>query len=238
MNEAQTPHNSPETSPAYEAYKDEQVPQVLMKQTNWEELNFYRKSVVVYHLTVEFCRRFLPRYGDRTVDQMVQAARSGKQNFVEGLADGVTSTEMQMKLLNVGRSSIQELREDFSDYLQSHGKTVWQRGHERFQPMVDFCRPHNALEDYSPYFQRWDDETMANTGLTLCHMIDTMLNHFMKGKETEFVKYGGIKERMYRARTGYRQGQDKHIAALEQENRQLKAEIERLRHLLEEKERL
>lgn len=220
----------------YDAYKDQQVPQVLLKQTNWEELNFYRKSDVVYQLTVAFCRRFLPRYGDRTVDQMVQAARSGKQNFVEGLADGVTSTEMQLKLLNVGRSSIHELREDFRDYLLSHSLQIWQRGHDRFQPMVDFCRRRNDLAEYSLYFDRWDDETMANTGLTLCHMIDAMLNHFLKGKEAEFVKYGGIKERMHRIRTGYRQGQDERLAYLERENQELKAEIQRLRHLLAERQ--
>lgn len=226
---------STDTQQTYEAYKDQQVPQVLIKQTNWEELNFYRKSDVVYQLTTAFCRRFLPRYGDRTVDQMVQAARSGKQNFVEGLADGVTSTEMQMNLLNVGRSSIQELREDYRDYLLSHAMTPWQKGHARFEAMLDFCRIHNNLSDYKPFFDRWDAETMANTGITLCHMIDTMLNHFLKGKEIEFVKLGGIKERMYRARTGYRQGQDERLAALEKENQQLKAEIQRLHQLLEER---
>lgn len=217
----------------YGAYKNKKLPGVLLKQTNWENLNFYRKSDVVYQLTVAFCQRFLPKYGDRTVDQMVQAARSGKQNFVEGLSDGVTSTEMQLKLLNVGRASIQELREDFKDYLLGHGLSVWQNGHNRFQGMIDFCKTRNQLEDYSPYFSRWDAETMANTGLTLCHMIDTMLNHFMMAKEVEFVKYGGIKERMHRVRTGYRQGQDEHLRQLEAENQQLKAKIDQLQNEIE-----
>lgn len=82
---------------------------VLKQQTNWRDLWFYKKAVVLYQLTYVFTRRFLPAYGDRTVDQMVQAARSGKQNIVEGTADGVTSTEMELKLLNVARASIQEL---------------------------------------------------------------------------------------------------------------------------------
>ena len=76
---------------------------ILKNQTKWEDLFYYRKCVVLYQMTVVFCRRFLPKHGDRTVDQMVQAARSGKQNIVEGLADGVTSTEMELKLLNVSR---------------------------------------------------------------------------------------------------------------------------------------
>ena len=85
---------------------------ILLLQTKWEELYFYRKADVIYQLTVSFCRRFLPKFGDRTVDQMVQAARSGKQNIVEGFADGVTSTEMELKLLNVARASLRELREE------------------------------------------------------------------------------------------------------------------------------
>ena len=93
---------------------------VLRPQTNWENLYFYQKAVVLYQMTVVFCRRFLPKYGDRTVDQMVQAARSGKQNIVEGFADGVTSTEMELKLLNVARASIKELKEDYLDYLAAH----------------------------------------------------------------------------------------------------------------------
>ena len=92
---------------------------ILRTQTKWENLFFYKKTVVLYQLTVVFCKRFLPKYGDRTVDQMVQAARSGKQNIVEGLADGVTSTEMTIKLLNVARASLAELREDYLDYLRA-----------------------------------------------------------------------------------------------------------------------
>ena len=90
---------------------------ILRKQVNWNNLWFYRKALTVFQLTTVFTKRFLPLHGDRTVDQMVQAARSGKQNIVEGSANGVTSSEMEIKLLNVARASIQELQEDFSDYL-------------------------------------------------------------------------------------------------------------------------
>lgn len=76
---------------------------VLTRQTNWDVLFFYQKSDVIYQLTFAFCNKFIHLYKDRTRDQMIQAARSCKQNIVEGLADGVTSTEMQLKLLNVAR---------------------------------------------------------------------------------------------------------------------------------------
>ena len=84
--------------------------QFTRKQINWNNLFFYQKAVVLDQLTFRFCARFLPKFGDRTVDQMVQAARSGKQNIVEGLADDVTSSELAIKLLNVARASLKGVR--------------------------------------------------------------------------------------------------------------------------------
>ena len=199
----------------------EKLPSALHSQTNWDNLRFYQKSEVLYQLTFIFCQRFLPAYGDRTVDQMVQAARSGKQNIVEGLADGVTSTEMQLKLLNVARASIQELREDYRDFLLSRSLSLWTAG-ARYDKMLAFCRFHNKTADYEPYFSKWTSEEMANVGLTLCHMTDAMMNKFLKKLDEEFVTKGGIKERMYAARTGYRQGIDNRLKALEAENERLK----------------
>ena len=77
---------------------------VLNQQVNWENMYFYQKADVIYQLSFAFCERFIHLYKDRTRDQVIQAARSCKQNIVEGLADGVTSTEMQLKLINVARA--------------------------------------------------------------------------------------------------------------------------------------
>lgn len=98
---------------------------VLKKAVVWKDLYFYRKSDTLFQLTVEFCHRFLPAYGDRTVDQMIQAARSGKQNIVEGSEDGQTSSEMEIKLLNIARGSLQELRADYNDYLNTRHLSSW-----------------------------------------------------------------------------------------------------------------
>ena len=114
---------------------------------------FYQKADVLYQMTVIFCKRFLPPYGDRTVDQMVQAARSGKQNIVEGAADGVASMEMEIKMLNVARGSIKELREDYRDYLKVHSLKIWEAQHERYDRMLRFCRIHNRVEEYAPLFE-------------------------------------------------------------------------------------
>ena len=118
---------------------------VLRRQPQWKTLYFYQKSEVLYLLTFTFVKRYL-RSGDRTIDQMVQAARSGKQNIVEGSADGVTSMEMEIKLMNVARSSIKELREDYEDYLKARHLPIWGTEHPRYDKLVKFCRSHLLLK--------------------------------------------------------------------------------------------
>lgn len=210
----------------------DKVPSVLKQQANWDALFFYQKSDVIYQLTFAFCDRFIHLYKDRTRDQVIQAARSCKQNVVEGLADGVTSTEMQLKLLNVARASLKETREDFEDYIKSRHLLFYRKGEDRYEKMLSYCRYHNKLEDYEPFFSKWSDEEMCNCAITLCHMVDKMLMSFLAKLDREFVTEGGIKERMYKARTGYRQKQDERLKQLEEENPRL------IKQILEQKEQL
>lgn len=212
-----------------------QIESVLKTQANWKNLWFYQKTVVLYQMTYVFTKRFLPAYGDRTVDQMVQAARSGKQNIVEGSADGVTSTELELRLLNVARASIQELLEDYEDYIISHKLVKWTKEHPRFNGLLTFCRNHNLLTDYEPYFNKWTDEEMCNIGISLCRMVDRMLMTYQKKKENEFIKEGGIKERMTAARFKYRNQQSQaleaanyEITVLEKEKSELQEAISKL----------
>ena len=200
----------------------------LRKQAHWENLWFYQKTVTLYDMTVVFCRRFLPAHGDRTVDQMVQAARSGKQNIVEGSADGVTSTEMEAKLLNVARASIKELKEDYLDYLRSHKLTLWDVSHPRYAAMQHFCQKHNKIEDYEPFFDRWTDEEMANAAVTLSCMVDTMMQTYQKKKEKEFVTEGGIKERMTAARLDFRSDKKEELEAAHRKIDTLRARLQQL----------
>ncbi|MBO4821520.1 MAG: four helix bundle suffix domain-containing protein [Prevotella sp.] len=202
---------------------------VLKKPVEWQKLYFYRKSDAIYQLTVEFCRRYLPPYGDRTVDQMIQAARSGKQNIVEGSEDGQTSSEMEIKLLNVARSSLQELSSDYHDYLNNHHLTLWATDSPRLLRLRQFCHSHNDYSDYSPFVDKMTDEEMANMAITLCHQTNKMMCAYLQWLERRFVEDGGIKERMHAARTGYRKAQDNHLQALEAENQQLKAENQQLK---------
>lgn len=203
---------------------------VLCDVVDWHHLHLYQKSDVLYQLTFIFCQRFLPKYGDRTVDQMVQAARSGKQNIVEGSEDGMTSTEMEIKLLNVARSSFQELREDYQDYLNSRNLRQWDFHHCRYNGMLAYCREHNLFADYKPYAMRWTAEEFCNVALTLCHITDKMMCSYLKWLEKNFVQKGGIKERMYAARTGYRQQQDELLSKYKQENEALKRKCSAYEH--------
>ena len=206
---------------------------VLRPQTNWQNLYFYQKTVVLYQMTVVFCRRFLPKFGDRTVDQMIQAARSGKQNIVEGFADGVTSTEMELKLLNVARASLKELKEDYLDYLAAHKCALWDKTHPRYDALLNFCRARNRVEDYEPLFEKWSDEEFANCANTLCHMVDRMMATHLEKKADDFKENGGIRERMTAVRLGRRQSQNEEIAALKAENARLKAEVASLERELD-----
>lgn len=195
---------------------------IFKPTANWHNLHLYQKSDVLVQLTGVFCRRFLPPYGDRTVDQMVQAARSGKQNIVEGSEDGKTSTEMELKLLNVARASIGELREDYEDYLKGHSLPLWDNKYPRFDGMLSFCREHNDFADYEKLAEKMSAEEFCNMAITVCRMTDKMLVSYLEHLEQRFVTEGGIKERMHSARTGYRQELDAKFAALEEENRRLK----------------
>lgn len=222
--------------------ENNELPRVLQNEVPVGNLYFYQKTEVAYVLTFHFVKRFLPAKGDRTVDQMLQAARSGKQNIIEGLADGITSTEMQLKLLNIARSSLKELRADYEDYLQTRHLTVWNTQHPRYDEMLQFCRNHNLVADYEPFFSKWNDEELCNIALTLLHMTDRMMKTYLTALDKQFVTQGGIKERMYAARTGYRKGQEEELKRLREENKHLRQQVpileQQIEHLLNEKRHL
>lgn len=231
------------------------TPSILRKPTVYTELHFYRKSDVLVQLTKAFCARFLPKFGDRTVDQMIQAARSIKQNISEGLTDGQTSFEVEMKLLGIAKGSNQELLEDYQDYLKAYhlsnwGDTIQTRqsrisressntrdtsgaAHPRYNRLLAYCRVHNALEDYEPYFQEWTDEEMANTAICLCHMVDKAMSTFIATRDKEFVTEGGIRERMTAARLDARGTQKQIIKQQEDEITSLRAQVASLQRELQ-----
>ena len=117
---------------------------IFGKVANYKELHVYQKAEVLVLLTDVFCKRFLPLYGDRRVDQMNMAARCGKQNIVEGCEEGLTSSQMEVNLVNVGRASFHELREDYEDYLKRNCLPVWDVNHPRIRTSPRNVLPKNS----------------------------------------------------------------------------------------------
>lgn len=159
---------------------------------------------------------------------MVQAARSGKQNIAEGSAASATSTETELKLINVARASLQELLVDYTDYLRVHALEQWAMDSEKARQARQVCSRHNDTAYYRTAIAERSAETIANIAITLIHQEDVLLRKLLQRLEDDFVRQGGIKERMYAARTGYRQEQDTRLAALEAENKQLREKNTRL----------
>lgn len=205
---------------------------VLRKAVVYTNLRFYQRSDVLYQLTQVFCQKYLPKYGDRTVDQMVQSARSVKQNIAEGSSDGQTSTEVEIRLLGISRGSNLELLEDFHDYLKRKGIGEWFGKNPRFEPLHQFCKNHSKYEDYQALLPKMSDEELANMGICLCHQIDSALTKYIEKKDREFTTEGGIKERMTAARLEQRESQKEIIARQAQEIESLRKEVKRLKALL------
>ena len=170
---------------------------------HYQELLSYKKSAIVYSATVKFCERFIS-IKDRTYDQMVQAARSGKQNIIEGSEAAPTSSETEIKLLNVARASLKELQADYEDYLRARKIAMWDEQHPRYEGLRTFCRETNDSEAYMAQVEKMNDEEIANMAITMCHQVDVMMIKYIGVKEREFVENGGIREAMTRARLQYR----------------------------------
>jgi len=225
---------SDEKHPHIQHYADGTA-SVMRKVVVYTELRFYKRSDVLYQLTQVFCQRYLPRYGDRTVDQMVQAARSTKQNIAEGSTDGQTSTETELKLLGIARGSNQELLEDYQDYLKRKGMTEWFGKNDRFDRLHRFCQEHTRWDDYRPLTERMNDEELANMAICLCHQVDKAMTKYIERKDREFTTEGGIRERMTAARLNQRETQRQTIERQAAEIAALRKELARLRALLAER---
>ena len=175
----------------------------IRQDNNYRTLKAFQKAECVYDVTYYFANKFLQK-GDRTIDQMVQAARSGKQNLAEGNIDGVTSKEMEIKLTNVNRASLHELLLDYEDYLRVRGLEQWTFNDPRCVQTRVFCKRHLDSTVYREKIKDRSDETIANIAITLIHQCDVLIKGLIEWQKKNFLENGGIKEEMYRARKAYR----------------------------------
>lgn len=179
---------------------------ILPPYGNYRELLSYQKSEVVYDFTFRFCERFLKR-GDRTIDQMVQAARSGKQNIVEGSKASGTSKEMELKLTNVARASLEELLEDYRDFLRVRNFAIWDKDSKEALFVRKLGnKSHSTYETYREFVETRSPEIVANIAICLIHQTNYLLDQQIRRLEQDFLKAGGLRERMTRARIAYRNG--------------------------------
>jgi len=161
----------------------------------------YQKALIVFQGTLRFCERFLEKR-DRTVDQMTQAARSGKQNIVEGSKVSGTSKEAEIKLLNVARSSLEELLEDYRDFLRKRNVSLWSKNSREALFVRKLARKEKV--SYETYVQTRSAEVVANILVCLIHQTNYLLDQLIRRLEKDFLAEGGLRERMTRARLEHR----------------------------------
>jgi four helix bundle suffix protein len=197
-------HNSQKSHDSHDSQ-----PLILPPRGDYRTLLSYQKSEVIYQLTYRFCQRFLNK-NDRTIDQMVQAARSGKQNIVEGSKAATTSKEMEIKLTNVARASLEELLEDYRDYLRLRDLPLW----EKQSREASYVRKLGTSSPLSfALFREFTEtrpaEVVANIAICLLHQTNYLLDQQLKALEKAFLQDGGLRERMTRARLQERERQRK-----------------------------
>ena len=177
--------------------------ELIPRRGNYKKLLSYQKADVIYQITFYFCEKYITR-GSRTKDQMVQAARSGKQNIVEGSAASSTSAKTEIKLLNVAKASLKELLEDYEDYLKVNRKPQWQEGSPEFEAMRNLGRTHNDAETFMEIIETRPPETIANMTIILLNQADYLLHRQLEKLSETFLKTGGFSERMTALRREFR----------------------------------
>jgi four helix bundle suffix protein len=166
----------------------------------YEDLLSFQKARIVFDGTVSFCGRFLNKR-DRTVDQMVQAARSGKQNILEGSQASGTSKETEIKLISVARASLEELLEDYRDFLRVRSEPLWEKNsREALFVRRLGAQKNRSYESYRTYIETRPAPVVANILICLIHQTNYLLDQQLRQLEKAFLKEGGLRERMTRAR--------------------------------------
>lgn len=170
----------------------------------YRKLYSYQKAEIIYDATVYFVNRYL-KIGDRTIDQMVQAARSGKQNIAEASMASATSKESEIKLTNVARASLEELLIDYQDYLRIHGLNQWERSHPYSKRLDQLLRAKDpTYELFRKGIENDNPEICINIIIGLIKVATYLLSQQIQRLEDHFLKDGGLRERMYKARVSSR----------------------------------
>lgn len=179
---------------------------IIPPRGDYQTLFSFQKAEVIYDLTFRFAHKYLAR-GDRTVDQMIQSARSGKQNILEGSKAALTSKETEIKLTSVGRASLEELLADYRDYLRVRDHAIWDKDSKeaRFVRQLGRKTPH-TFELYREFVETRPPEVIANIAICLIHQANYLIDQQLRRLEKDFLEQGGLRERMFKARLAWRNG--------------------------------
>ncbi|MBI4026769.1 MAG: four helix bundle protein [Verrucomicrobia bacterium] len=182
---------------------------LLPPHGGYENLISFQKARVVYDATARFCDRFVDKRS-RTHDQMIQAARSGKQNILEGSRASGTSKETEIKLTNVARASLEELLEDYRDFLRTDGSVQWEKDSKEalFVRQLGSRKPV-SYETFREFVETRPAPVVANIVISLIHQTNYLLDQQIRRLEQDFLKEGGLRERMTRARLAARANQQR-----------------------------
>ena len=173
-------------------------PALIPPHGGYRNLKSYQTAEIVYDATAAFCDRFIDKRS-RTHDQMVQAARSGKQNIAEGSMASGTSKKTELKLIGVARASLEELLLDYQDFLRQKGLSLWGKEHEQALAVRKIA--HSKDRSYKTYVEASPPETAANTLICLIHQANYLLDQLLRQLEKQFLEEGGFTERLYQARS-------------------------------------
>ena len=185
----------------------EKQPGLIPPHGGFRQLKSFQMAEIVYDATVKFCDRFVERRS-RTHDQMVQAARSGRQNIAEGSQDSGTSKKLELKLVGVARGSLEELLLDYQDFLRQRGLVLWPKEHPTAQAVRKLAYVENrSYLTYQTYVEAGAPEVAANTLICLIHQTNYLLDQQLHQLEQAFLQEGGFTERLYQARQNYRANQ-------------------------------
>jgi four helix bundle suffix protein len=172
----------------------------IPKHGGYRNLISFQKAEIIYDGTLYFTNRFY-RIGDRTIDQMVQAARSGKQNIAEASVASATSKETEIKLTNVAKASLEELLLDYEDFLRRHKLTIWGVEHRLTTRFRELNRTPNATyQTYIRAIENENPEICANSMICLIRIVIYLLARQIQQLEKDFLEHGGLRERMTKAR--------------------------------------
>jgi len=191
----------------YDSHSSHDSHPILPPRGDYHTLLSFQKAEVVYDITFRFAHKFLSK-GDRTIDQMIQSARSGKKNILEGSKAALTSKETEIKLTNVGRASLEELLDDYKDYLRARDLKIWDKDSKEAQYVRKLGRKTpQSYEDYRSFVETRTPEVAANIAICLIHQTNYLIDRQLRRLEQDFLKEGGLRERMTRARLQYRGSQ-------------------------------